>query len=284
MVNHLSGTPCSAWSKALKYPQSCLWFTVPTLTEVWVWRELTSSTSGTCQACPLNQPPVLSFPAPSVTNQSSWPPPINRNWLEVRQEIQARLSWGPAAAEGSENKQQVPLPAPSLSGAELAPYGGWGWGCVQRVADGWLRWCAPLRWRCRQEAGTEFCFCSRLFNSGSWVFWSLCIFCPETAPKYAPTQLILVPDSFFAYCCSRRGVSRCKHCSKGSQHVSHPHTMLMGKDSRPGGLSAHGSPSLSLKPPASWENGKAGGEKSFWCLKETKSHPKCVKNKLSHSV
>ena len=58
-------------------------------------------------------------------------------------------------------------------------------------------------------------------------------------------------------------MSRCKHCSKGSQHVSHPHTMLMGKDSRPGGLSAHGSPSLSLKPPASWENGKAGGEKSF---------------------
>ena len=30
-------------------------------------------------------------------------------------------------------------------------------------------------------------------------------------------QLFLVPYSFFVFCCWRRGVSRCKHCSKGFQ-------------------------------------------------------------------
>ena len=29
------------------------------------------------------------------TDQGSWPSPINRHWLETRQEIQARLYWGP---------------------------------------------------------------------------------------------------------------------------------------------------------------------------------------------
>ena len=61
------------------------------------------------------------------------------------------------------------------------------------------------------------CFRSGLFKSGSWDFWSLCIFCPEFCPNCACSQLFLVPYSFFIFCCSWRGVSRCKHCSKGSQ-------------------------------------------------------------------
>ena len=29
-----------------------------------------------------------------ITTQGSWPSPVNRNWLEARQEIEARLYWG----------------------------------------------------------------------------------------------------------------------------------------------------------------------------------------------
>ena len=36
-------------------------------------------------------------------------------------------------------------------------------------------------------------------------------------PNCACTQLCLVPHSFLVFCCRRTGVSRCKHCSKGSQ-------------------------------------------------------------------
>ena len=33
-------------------------------------------------------------------------------------------------------------------------------------------------------------------------------------PNCACRQLFLVPCSFFIFCCPRRGVSRCKHCSR----------------------------------------------------------------------
>ena len=35
-------------------------------------------------------------------NQGSWPSPVNGNRLEARQEIQAKLYWGPAAATGEQ--------------------------------------------------------------------------------------------------------------------------------------------------------------------------------------
>ena len=38
------------------------------------------------------------------TDQGFWPSPINRNWPETRQEIQARLYWGPCCSRGSGNK------------------------------------------------------------------------------------------------------------------------------------------------------------------------------------
>ena len=53
------------------------------------------------------------------TAQGSWPSPVNRNWSEARQEIQARLYWGPCYSVGSKNKQQVPLLAPQGAGASL---------------------------------------------------------------------------------------------------------------------------------------------------------------------
>ena len=74
--------------------------------------------------------------------------------------------------------------------------------------------CPSLRWYRVPEACTVPCFCSRLFKSGSWVFWSLCVFCPELAPvAHVPAQLFLVPYCVFVSCCSRRGMFRCKLCS-----------------------------------------------------------------------
>ena len=68
------------------------------------------------------------------------------------------------------------------------------------------------------------CFCSwhrvfrsRLFRSGSWVFWSFCILLSIICPNCTCTQLFLVPYSFFVFCCSRRGVSSCKYCSTATK-------------------------------------------------------------------
>ena len=48
-------------------------------------------------------------------------------------------------------------------------------------------------------------------------FWSFCIFLSIICPNCACTQLFLVPYGFFVFCFSRRRLSRCKHCSRGSQ-------------------------------------------------------------------
>ena len=61
------------------------------------------------------------------------------------------------------------------------------------------------------------CFCSRLFKGGSSVFESFCIFLRRICPNCACTELFLVPYSFFVFCCWRRGLSRCKHCSTAAK-------------------------------------------------------------------
>ena len=57
------------------------------------------------------------------TNQSSWPSPINRNWLEAREEIPAGLYWDPCCRR-REQEQQVPLFAHCWGGSELVPLHG----------------------------------------------------------------------------------------------------------------------------------------------------------------
>ena len=47
-------------------------------------------------------------------------------------------------------------------------------------------------------------------------FWSFCIL-SIICPNCACTQLFLVPYGFFVFCCLRRCLFGCKHCSKGSQ-------------------------------------------------------------------
>ena len=67
-------------------------------------------------------------------------------------------------------------------------------------------------------------FSSRFFRSGSWVFWSFCIFWSRICPNCVCTQLFLVACNFFVFCCSRRGLSRCKHCSTVAKGPSLSHS------------------------------------------------------------
>ena len=150
------------------------------------------------------------------THRGSWSSPANRNWLEARQEIQSSLHWGSRRITETSNR----LPC-------LVPKAG-GWACFLRGVtigacpgvwlEGWLRCLAhslhgvDCMYRTQLLLLTLW-LCFRHFKSSSWVFWCLCIFCPEfTLPK-AGTQLFLVPYSFFVFYFLRRGVFRCKHHS-----------------------------------------------------------------------
>ena len=50
-----------------------------------------------------------------------------------------------------------------------------------------------------------------------FLFFGLCIFGPKCIPTAACMELFLVPHSFFVFCSSRRGVSRCKLCSTAAK-------------------------------------------------------------------
>ena len=43
-----------------------------------------------------------------VTNQGSWPSPVNRNWPEARQEIQTKLYWGPCCNKWDQEQTSFP--------------------------------------------------------------------------------------------------------------------------------------------------------------------------------
>ena len=60
-------------------------------------------------------------------------------------------------------------------------------------------------------------FCSWLFRSGVWVFWSSGILLSIIFPNWACTHLVFVLYNFIIFCCSKRCLSSCKHCSKRSQ-------------------------------------------------------------------
>ena len=48
-------------------------------------------------------------------------------------------------------------------------------------------------------------------------FFVFCILLSIICPNCACTQLFSVPYSFFAFCCPRRCLSRCKHCSAAAE-------------------------------------------------------------------
>ena len=90
--------------------------------------------------------------------QGSWPSPVNRTWLEARQEIQARLYWGLWCSRGNENKRQVSLLAPWVGG-KLVSYMGWGYNVPKGCSRGGIGVFPPL-WCWGQRACTISCFCS----------------------------------------------------------------------------------------------------------------------------
>ena len=88
---------------------------------------------------------------------------------------------------------------------------GWGQGCVQ--GSGWRgglgSLLTPLVVTC---AGVMHstplllptpCFCPRLFRSGSWAFWSLCICLSIICPNCTDTKLFLVPYILSSYFVTR---------------------------------------------------------------------------------
>lgn len=82
--------------------------------------------------------------------------------------------------------------------------------------EGWLRWSAhPFGNVCRGHAQYPT-FAPGSSEVGVGFLWSFCtlsIICSHCSC----TQLFLAPYNFFVFCCSRRHLFRCKHCSKGSQ-------------------------------------------------------------------
>ena len=83
--------------------------------------------------------------------------------------------------------------------------------------EGWLGWSAhPLAFAvCRDHTAVP-CFCSGHLRSSSWVF-GLFISCSKFVPTAHVHSYFLLPYSFFIFCCSRKHLSRCKHCRQGSQ-------------------------------------------------------------------
>ena len=71
----------------------------------------------------------------------------------------------------------------------------------------------------------------------SLLFNMLSRFVIAFPPRYlhASTWLFLVPYSFFIFCCSRRHLSRCRHCSKGSQDPTCLRTGSLSLEMSPGG-------------------------------------------------
>ena len=119
--------------------------------------------------------------------------PNQQNWLETRQEIQARFYWGPCCSRReNQNKQHFPLLVCSPSRGKLLLYlrgGQWCvWGSSWRGGLGVLPTpqvvvCAGGMCSTLLSLPTP-CFCSRLLKSGNWVVWSLCIL---LGPEFAPS-------------------------------------------------------------------------------------------------
>ena len=78
-----------------------------------------------------------------------------------------------------------------------------------------------------QRTCTAPCFCSPLFKSSSWVFWSLRIFCPEFAPAaYACSyfQSHSVSSYFVALeeVCPGASIAALQHRAPGPRRLTSP--------------------------------------------------------------
>lgn len=143
--------------------------------------------------------------------------PVNRTWLQARQEIQAKLYWGLWYSRGNENKRQVSLLAPWVGG-KLVSYMRWGYSVSKGYSKGGVGvFPTPLVvFRAEGMHSTQLLllipyFSSRFFRRGSMVFLkSLSIF----LKKYLFTYLFIwLPWTLVASC--RIFYTSCQifHCS-----------------------------------------------------------------------
>ena len=80
--------------------------------------------------------------------------------------------------------------------------------------EGWLRWSAHPLGGVVCRGHVQYPVCSlQTWQLGFLVSYPLSRICPNCAC----TSLVLVPCRFFVFCCWRRGVSRCKHCSTAAK-------------------------------------------------------------------
>ena len=115
--------------------------------------------------------------------------PINSIWLEAGQEAQAKLYWGPCWSRGAGQARTSRFPCLLASWAGTSLFFIWDEGrvCPGVGLEGWFRWFAHPFGGAGGMCSTLLllpkpCFCSRLFTSGSWVFWSLLSrICPNFA-------------------------------------------------------------------------------------------------------
>ena len=91
---------------------------------------------------------------------------------------------------------------------------GWGGSLVLAGGVAWVV-CQPPVMLCAGGHAQDPPFASGT-TEGAVGFWPFCIFC-IICPNWPCTHLFLIRYSVFVFCCLRRRLSRCKHCSKGSQ-------------------------------------------------------------------
>ena len=147
---------------------------------------------------------------------------MNKNWSEARQEIQARLYWSSYCSRGEWEQTGYPCSLPVVA-ASLFLIWGDGRGVFRAGQRGGLGDLPISHAVCKVPMLLLLTpsLCSRLLKSGQW--WLLLLFGlfvslgSRICPNCACIQLFLVPCSFFVFCCLRRGMSRSKHCTKGSQ-------------------------------------------------------------------
>ena len=106
----------------------------------------------------------------------------------------------------------------SWTWATWFPKGSGGRGGSRFGLEGWLGWSThPLGFAVFRGHTAVSCFCSGHLRSSSWVFGLFVSCCSKFVPIAHVHSYFLVPYSFFIFCCPRKHLSRCKHCSQGSQ-------------------------------------------------------------------
>ena len=123
----------------------------------------------------------------------------------------------PGAAQGREISNSFPCSLAPGEGRAGSLYGGRVSMCPGVRPEVWLRWSAHPFGGVECRGHVQYpAFAPDSSEVAVGFFWSLCIL-SIICPNSACMQLFLIHYSFFVVCCLRRHLSRCQHCSKGSQ-------------------------------------------------------------------